>query len=534
MASYDYIIVGAGTSGCVLASELSKDPAARVLLLEAGGRDRSPVFHIPKGFAFALKDPNRAYIYDTEPFGPLGASEEWARGKVLGGSSAINGMVYNRGWKDDWDSIAGTGNPGWGWDEILPVYQEIEDHQLGASETRGAGGPLHISVQENSNSVDEALLDAAGNVGLKRVDDLNASDEERVGYVPANIKNGLRQSASKVFARPAARRRKNLTIRTGAFVSKIVLEGDRAVGVEIEAGGGRTEVVRCDKEVILSLGALETPKLLELSGIGGAEVLKAAGIEVKLDRPRVGEDMVEHRYVTLQLRLNDAALGYNASLSSQAGQAKAGLKYLMTRKGPIGFPAYDLVGFMKTDPAEPRVNAQILMTPFTQGIKPIDLTLESRPGATIIGNPLRPTTTGRVHVSSTDPHANPRIWPNYDWNDHDRAIYLGMFRRMREIAAQHPLVDMVHAESEPGWAVQSDEAIMDHVALNGGTCYHAYGTARMGPGEDAVADSRLRVRGVEGLRIMDASVLPVMVAGNLNAPLMAMSMRAARYIAEDA
>ncbi|TVT23024.1 GMC oxidoreductase [Amycolatopsis acidiphila] len=532
MASYDYIIVGGGTSGCVLAAELSKDPGARVLLLEAGKRDRSPIFHIPKGFAFSIENPQHSFVYETEPFGPLGQTEKWSRGRVLGGSSAINGMVYNRGAQHDWDSIVERGNPGWGWEEILPVYKEIEDHQLGASDMRGAGGPLHISVQQSGDPVDEAMLDAAGNIGLKRVDDLNSSDEERVGYAPANIKNGLRQSAGKVFLKPAEKR-PNLSVRTGAQVTRVVVEKDRAVGVVVGTGAGAEEI-RAGKEIILSLGNMETPKLLELSGIGGAEVLKAAGIDLVLDRPMVGEDMIEHRYVTLQLRLNDPKLGYNARLSSGLGQAASGLKYLFTRSGPIASAAYDLVGFLKTNPAEPRVDAQILMTPFTQGSKPLDLTLESRPGASIIGYPLRPTSLGRLHVVSGDPAVHPRITTNYEFDDADRRKFVDLFRRMRDIAAQHPFVDVVKAETEPGWAVQDDESILNHVLLNGGTSFHAYGACKMGPGEDAVTDPQLRVRGVDGLRVMDASVLPVMVAGNLNGPLMAMSVKAARMILEDA
>ncbi|SHN15401.1 GMC family oxidoreductase [Cryptosporangium aurantiacum] len=528
MASYDYVVVGGGTSGCVLASELSKDPAARVLLLEAGKRDRNPVFHIPKGFAFTIENPKHSWVYETEPFGPLGQTELWSRGRVLGGSSAINGMVYNRGTKPDWDSIAAAGNPGWGWDEILPIYRDLEDHQLGASDVRGAGGPLHISVQENGDPVNEAMLEAAGNIGLKRVDDLNATDDERVGYVPANIKNGLRQSASKVFLKPAERRA-NLTVRTDVLVTRVVIEGDRAVAVEV-ATGSSVERVAAGKEIILCLGTLETPKLLELSGIGNAEVLRGAGIDVVLDRPMVGEDMIEHRYFPLQLRLNNPKLGYNARLSSKAGQALSGLKYLATRKGPVASPAYDLVGFLKTTPDQPRVDAQILLTPFTQGIKPLDLTLEQRPGASIIGNPLRPTSTGRIHIVSKDPRDNPRITTNYAFNDADRTTYLAMFRRMRDIAAAHPLVDLVKGETQPGWAVQDDDSIMSHGLLNGGTSFHAYGACKMGPEESAVIDARLRVRGVDGLRVMDASALPVMVAGNLNAPLMAMSVRAAALI----
>jgi choline dehydrogenase-like flavoprotein len=530
-AEFDYIVVGGGTSGCVLASELSRDPRARVLLVEAGRRDRNPIFHIPKGFAFTIENPHHAYVYETEPFGPLGQTELWSRGKVLGGSSAINGMVYNRGAKADWDSIVEKGNPGWGWEDILPLYREIEDHQLGASDMRGAGGPLHVSVQANGDAVNEAMIGAAGNAGLKRTDDLNSSDEERVGYAPGNIKNGLRQSTSVAFLRPALGR-DNLTVRTEASVTRVLVENDRAVGVQVTTRSG-TEHVRASKEVVLALGNMETPKLLELSGIGNAEILRGLGIDVVLDRPAVGENVIEHRYFTLQLRLNDPKLGYNRRLSHGVGQALSGLSYLATRKGPVASPAYDVVGFLKSDPSQPRVDAQILMTPFTQGIKPLDISLEERPGASILGYPLRPTSTGHQHIVSRDPRLNPRVQTNYDFNDDDRRTFVNIFRRMREVAAQPPLVAMVAGESSPGWAVQDDESIVNHGLLNGGTSFHAYGACRMGSGDDAVIDPQLRVRGIDGLRIMDASSLPVMVAGNLNAPLMAMSLRAARMILAD-
>lgn len=531
---YDYIVVGAGTSGSVMAAELSRGGRHQVLLVEAGKRDRSPIFHIPKGFAFTVENPQHSFVYETEPFGPLGQTELWSRGRVVGGSSSINGMVWNRGTQPDWDHLARVAaNPAWSWSSVLEVYRSIEDHELGASDTRGAGGPMHISVQQNGDPVNEAMLTSAGSVGLKRVDDLNASDEERVGYVPGNIKRGIRQSSSKVFLRPAERR-DNLTLRTDTLATRILFEGDRAAGVELVAGGGAPDVVRARKEIVLCLGNMETPKLLELSGIGARDVLAPLGIDVVVESPRVGENVVEHRYITLQLRLNDPDLGYNRRLASQAGQMRAGMSYLGTRKGPLASPAYDTVGFLKTRADLDRVDAMILMTPFSQGIKPIDLTLESRPGASIIGNPLRPTTQGSQHIVSSDPRTNPRVRPNYDFDENDRRTYLGLFRRMREIAAQPPFSEMVHAESSPGWAVQSDEAVIDHLLLNGGTCFHARGACAVGIDDESVLDPQLRVRGVEGLRVMDASVLPEMVAGNLNAPLTAMSHVAARMLLDDA
>ncbi|HEX4189493.1 MAG TPA: GMC family oxidoreductase N-terminal domain-containing protein [Marmoricola sp.] len=527
MPTFDYLVVGAGSAGCVLAAKLAEGGAS-VAVIEAGGSDRSPVFHIPKGFAFTIDNPAKSWVYETEPFGPLGQTEHWSRGRVLGGSSAINGMVWNRGAQADWDGLAADGNPGWGWDDILPIYRAMEDHQLGASDLRGAGGPVHISVQAEGDEVGEAMLGAASAVGMKRVDDLNASDDDRVGFGPANIRKGLRQSAAKTFLRPAMKR-KNVTVLTKAMATRILFEGDRAVGVEISRGNGANEEVRATREVILTAGNIETPALLERSGIGRADVLGDAGVEVRLDRELVGEQCREHRWFPLQLRLN-RHIGYNRLLHKPSRQALSGLQYLATRKGPVATPAYDMVGFLKSRPGLDRPDAQILMTPFSQGHFSLELGVEEQPGMSIIGYPLRPTSFGSTHIRSTDPMSGPRIVTGYLASEYDRTVFVDLFARMREIVQQHPLVDLVKAESMPGAALQDPQGILDAGMINGGTSYHAAGACAMGSDESAVVDPALRVRGVDGLRIIDASVLPVMVAGNLNAPLMAMGWRAAELI----
>jgi choline dehydrogenase len=530
MVDFDYVIVGAGAAGCVLANRLSADPKNQVLLLEYGGRDTNPMIYVPKGFYFILRRQRYTYHYSTRPVGPAGQVEVWTRGKGLGGSTAVNGMMWMRGAAADWDGLAARGNPAFGWQRALAAYQAMEDHNLGASETRGAGGPLGVSVVEEDDELIQAVLASAQEMGWEYVADVNAHDSERVGFSPSTIRHGVRTSAYSAFVRPV-RRRRNLTVATRARAGYLLFDGSRVAGVRAMTGG-RAVDYRARKEVILSTGTVETPLLLERSGIGRPEVLRRVGVDVRVESPNVGERVIEQRMVSMQVRVK-GNLGPTQQLNTLPKDAWQGFKYLFTRSGPIATSGYDLVCQFKSSPDLDRPDIQGLFVPMALDPGSPNLKLAKHSGVMFAGYQMRPTTTSSVHLSGPQPENPPVINAHFLEHDADRKATAPVLSVAREVFAKGPLADYVTGEDFPGPAVCSPDDVVRYALDTGSGIYHAVGASAMGPQADDVVDPQLRVRGVTGLRVVDASVLPLQLAGNTQAPTMAVAWIAADLIRED-
>ena len=542
LGTFDYVIVGAGTAGCLLANRLSADPTARVALLEAGGDDDYIWVHVPVGYLYCIGNPRTDWLYKTEPAAGLnGRSLIYPRGKVLGGCSSINGMIYMRGQARDYEHWAALGNPGWGWAECLPHFIAHEDHHAGADAVHGAGGEWRVERQRLSWEILDAFAAAAREAGIPASDDFNRGDNEGVGYFEVNQKRGVRWNATKAFLRPVEHR-KNLTVWTGAQITRIVFQHEagegswdgtlRAAGVELIRGGERV-VVHAAREVVMATGAIGTPQILQLSGLGPAGVLGEHGIPVKRELPGVGENLQDHLQIRAVFQV-EGATTLNRLANSWLGKARIGFEYLLNRSGPMSMAPSQLGAFTKSDPAQPHPNLEYHVQPLS--LDAFGQPLHRFAAFTASVCNLNPTSRGTVRIRSPRPEDAPAIAPNYLATDDDRLIAAMSLRLTRRIAAMPALAKYRPVEYRPGVQYQSDDELARLAGDIGTTIFHPVGTAKMGPMADplAVVDARLRVHGVTGLRIADASIMPTITSGNTNAPTLMIAERAAAWIAADA
>jgi choline dehydrogenase len=534
---FDYIVVGAGAAGCVLAGRLAAaGPRLSVLLIEYGGRAVNPLLHIPKGFYYTLRGDRYLYRYQTQPVRPDGRGEVWLRGRVLGGSAAVNGMMWMRGAQADWDGLAARGNQGWSWADVLPAYKAMENHSLGASELRGAGGPLGVTVTDTGDEVTAAILASAVSYGWDHVADANASDAERIAFTPSTISGGRRTTSYDAYVRPAlaARRagRRNLTVATRTRVGRLLFDGRSCSGVRVLDNGGNRKDILARREVIVCAGAVETPLLLERSGIGRPGLLRAAGIEPRIESPNVGERVIEQRGIALQVTLGPGRVAASR-LSTGRGQAAEALRYLRSGRGLLATAGYDLVCQFKSAKDRPRPDVQGLFVPMALDTSSTDMKLARHPGILFMAYPIRPQTRSTVHASGPDPGDAPVIAPHFLETDADRDAVAPVLAIAREILATSPVAGLVAGEEFPGEAVTTPEQAVRYSLAAGTGIYHAVGSAAMGADADDVTDPQLRVRGAGRLRIADASILPVQVSGNTGAPAMLVGYRAADLILDD-
>lgn len=530
-AHFDYIVVGAGSAGAVLANRLTASGRHRVLLLEAGPEDTNPWIHIPLGYGKHFHNRAINWLYSTAP-NPEQVNRPilQPRGKVLGGSSSINGLVYIRGHREDYNQWRQLGNVGWGYEDVLPYFIRSEDQERGADDYHGTGGPLAVSDTYERHPLGEAFVEAALECGYPANPDFNGADQEGFGPIQWTIRNGRRCSAAVGYLKPV-RGRENLAVATGAHALRVLFDGRRATGIEYEQNGQK-KVARADGEVIVSGGAINSPQLLQLSGIGPAALLRKHGIEVIADMPGVGANLRDHVNGPLMFRIERANYSANQVVNSFTQRMLTGARYALTRKGFLAMGASFSCGFMTIDPgaASPDIQAQIMMFSSPEvGGPPHPF-----PGATIVVALLRPESHGHVHIVSPDPYAAPEIQPNYLTARKDRDVLIGGMKAVREITQRPVFQQHIVEEHEPGPGVASDEDWLDYLRRRGRTSYHPTSTCRMGTDEGAVVDPRLRVRGFEGLRVVDASIMPTLVSGNTNAPAIMIGEKASDMILEDA
>jgi choline dehydrogenase len=527
---FDYVIVGAGSAGCVLANRLSADGRNSVLLLEAGPKDTNLWIHVPLGYGKLFKEKTVNWMYQTEPEPGLdGRTVFQPRGKVLGGSSSINGLLYVRGQHEDYDRWRQRGNAGWGYDDVLPYFRKAENQQRGADKYHGAGGPLPVSDWRHADPLSEAFVVAAAQTGIPTNPDFNGASQEGAGFFQTTTQRGRRASTAYSYLRPA-KNRSNLDVETSALAQRILFEGRRARAVEYRQSGA-LRTARARKEILVSSGAYNSPQLLQLSGVGPAVLLKQHGIDIVLDAPGVGNDLQDHLQVRLVTRCSQPVT-LNDILNHPVRRVMAGARYAAFRKGPLTIAAGTSGAFFKTNPRLATPDIQIHFLPFSTDRMGEKLHSFSAFSASVCQ--LRPESRGSLRIKSADPAVPPEIRINYLATETDRTAFIEGFKILRQILAAPALKPYAVDEILPGSKVTSDEDILAFCRQTGSTVYHPTSTCRMGNDPLAVVDQRLRVRGIEGLRVIDASVMPDLMSGNTNAPTIMIAEKASDMILEDA
>ena len=526
VVEFDYVIVGAGSSGCVLANRLSADGRFKVLLLEAGPKDNYLWIHIPIGYGKTMFHKAYNWGFYTDPEANMHDRRiYWPRGRGLGGSSSINGLIFVRGQRDDYDHWAQLGNAGWDWNSVLPYFIKSEHNSRGASEAHGADGPLWASDIEEKNELMEAIIRGAGELGVPRTDDFNRGDQEGIGYFQLFTRNGWRNSSAVAYLRPA-RGRGNLRVETDAQATGLILDGRRATGLRYRKNGVMHEV-RAAREVILSAGSLQSPQLLQLSGIGPAELLRRHGIGVVHDLPGVGQNLQDHLQFRLMYRVS-RPITTNDDLRTLAGQARIGLKWLTRGTGPLGIGINQGGLFTRILPGSRTPDIQFHFATLSAeqaGGKPHPWS-----GCTFSVCQLRPESRGNVEIRSADPLQPPAMRPNYLSTEKDRICAVEAIKYARKLAATDALKPYLESEYKPGASVRSDDEILEFARENGATIFHPTGTCKMGSDRMAVTDAGLRVRGIAGLRVVDCSIMPTLVSGNTHAPAVMIAEKASDMI----